>query len=230
MIPDELPKDIFDHAYDKDDVPCPQELSRLKLIATKHIPLRRNSKLLVDEAKRLAKGKRGTDRDFPESSDEDRGRGRRVKVEPAHRACRRVSVTEEPRSDSEPEDKGLPTSLQQRNRNLLASLRPRVSASYSAANVPETKPKAEDTESGDDKQHLSEAPPEETPIRGAPSIYVKIEPTTAAIPKPSTAPKYEAPILKAEAAAASAAPAPAKVAVPALSKEEQKEGEGHEKA
>ena len=49
--PKELPASVFAHAYDPDDQPVSKELERLKQTALKHIPLRKNNKLLIEEAK-----------------------------------------------------------------------------------------------------------------------------------------------------------------------------------
>ena len=49
-IPQELPANVFAHAYDPDDQPVAKQLGRLKQTALNHIPLRKHNKLLIEEA------------------------------------------------------------------------------------------------------------------------------------------------------------------------------------
>ena len=49
--PHDLPSQVFKHAYADSDPPITQHLERLQQVALHHIPLRKNSKLLVNEAR-----------------------------------------------------------------------------------------------------------------------------------------------------------------------------------
>jgi len=74
--PQELPAPVYKYAYDDDDPPIVKPLARLSQVGLHHIPLRKNSKLLVDEAKRDLRDGRGVPQgDSPGVSDEARMMG-----------------------------------------------------------------------------------------------------------------------------------------------------------
>ena len=54
--PNELPEDVYHHAYDIEDPPCVCHLERLTNIVLHHVPLRKNSKLLVNEQAKARAG------------------------------------------------------------------------------------------------------------------------------------------------------------------------------
>ena len=98
-----LPWDVYQHVY-ADEKPVEERVPRLRTVAKSHIPLRRNSRLLVEERRRVEKGRKCkrlvlcSDSDDGVAGDTAAKRTRR-NDSPAVKSCKLPGSDAQPRGD-----------------------------------------------------------------------------------------------------------------------------------